>query len=139
LNENSPIPTLLALLACESVIHDAETQSKTLVRVFDRIQSPGVPVPVSIGLYAKLVEGSGPYTIRIRMVKLKDESPVMEVSGNANWAEPESPLEFGMNMRGLLIMEFGDYEFQLFANDIYLGRAVFKVQKLQVPPPLKSA
>ncbi len=134
LAETSPIPTLLAFIVCDTVIHDAGTQKKTLVGIFDRVQSPTAPFAInSVGLYAKMVEGSGPYTIRVRMVNLKDESPVMEISTNANWNAPEMPLELGMNLLGIPLKEFGTYEFQLFANDIFLGRAVITAQKLEVP------
>src|ERR1700674_1385164 len=92
LPESSPIPTLLAFLICESVIHDAETQKKTLVGVFDRVMTPGVPLQMAgLGLYAKLVEGSGPYTFKIRMVKLRDESQLLEISAPGNWSIPEAP------------------------------------------------
>jgi hypothetical protein len=86
-----------------------------------------------LGIYAKLVEGSGEYTFKIRLVNLKDESLLVDISAPGNWQVPEAPLEFGMNIRGLQIPAFGDYEFQLFANDVYLGRAVFKVEKIQMP------
>lgn len=136
MSETSPIPTLLALLTCESVIVDAETQKKTLVGLFDRIQSTKVPVQLAgLGLYAKLVEGSGHYTFKIRMVSLHDESQILEIAAPADWAVAEAPLEFVMNFRGVPVPVFGDYEFQLFADDIYLGRAVFKVDKLELPMP----
>ncbi len=136
-SKDSPIPTLLAFLLCETVIHDAETQKKTLVGVFDRMGAFGTPVAgVNVGVYAKLVEGNGKYALRIRMVNLRDESQVMEINVGADWQKPEAPLEFGINMRGLVIPAFGDYEFQLFADDIYLGRAVFKVEQMQVPQGL---
>lgn len=132
-NSDPPIPTLLAFLACDSVIHDAETQKKTLVGVFDRALSPNLPAAVTVGLYAKLVEGSGQYTFKIRMVTLKDETPILEiVSPPTNWSEPGS-LEFGMNVRGILVQEFVKYEFQLFANDIYVGRALLAVDKIDLP------
>jgi hypothetical protein len=140
LPESIPIPTLLAFLMCESVIHDAETQKKTLVGVFDRLLSSSAPLQVAgLGLYAKLVEGHGNYTFKIRMVNLKDESLVLDISTPANWSRAEAPLEFGVNFRGVPIPAFGDYEFQLFANDIYVGRAVFKVEKMQLPPSAPPA
>jgi hypothetical protein len=133
-----PIPTLLALLVCESVIHDAETQKKTLVGLFGKLSAFALPVLInSIGLYAKLVEGAGKYAFKIRVVSLADESVLFEISQMGDWVQPELPLEFGVNIRGLPINSFGDYEFQLFANDIYLGRTVFSVDKLTLPlaPP----
>lgn len=120
---------------CDTVIHDAGTQKKTLVGVFDIVRSASAPFAInSVGLYAKLVEGAGPYTVKMRMVNLKDESPIMEVSANAGWNVPDAPLELGINLHGIPIPEFGTYEFQLFANDIYLGRALISARKLEAPP-----
>lgn len=136
MTEGNPVPTLLAFLICDSVIRDAETQKKTLVGVFDQVWSPAVPLQLAgLGLYAKLVEGNGQYTFKVRMVSLRDESQLLEISTPGNWAVPEAPLEIGVNLLGIVIPEFGTYEFQLYADDIYLGRAVFRAAKLELPPP----
>jgi hypothetical protein len=133
--ETSPIPTLLAFIACDTVIHDAGTQKKTLVGIFDQIASPQAPFAIhTIGLYAKMVEGEGPYDIRVRMVNLKDESPVMQIEAKAQWANPDSPMDLGFNFAGIPIADFGTYEFQLFANEVFIGRTVIKAIKLQLPP-----
>jgi hypothetical protein len=135
LAENSPIPTLLAFIVCDTVIQDAATQKRTLVGVFDRIQSPTLPLILhSIGLYAKLVEGSGSYEMKVRLVNLKDESPVMEIKVGAKWTMPDAPMELAFNMSGIPIGQFGVYEFQLYANDIFLGRSLMKADKLELPP-----
>lgn len=98
--------------------------------------SAGVPVAVSgVGIYAKLVEGGGEYAFKIRLVNLKDESPLLDITAPAKWERPEAPLEVAVNFRELLFPAFGDYEFQLFASDIYLGRAVLTVDKLTMPTP----
>jgi uncharacterized protein DUF6941 len=129
----SPIPTLLAFIVCDTVIQDAATQKRTLVGVFDRLMSPALPVAMNVGLYAKMVDGDGPYEIKIRMVNLKDESPVFEGTLQAQWQVAEDPLEVALNLQGVPITEFGTYEFQLYANDVFLGRTVIKVQKFQPP------
>ena len=131
----SPIPTLLAFIVCDTVIHDAASQKKTLVGIFDRLLSPSEPITVnSMALYAKMVEGSGEYTFKIRLVNLKDESQILQLEAKGSWIVADSPLELGMNFKGVVLKEFGTYEFQIFANDAYLGRAIFKADKLQVPP-----
>jgi hypothetical protein len=131
LTETNPIPTVLAFLICESVIHDAETQKKTLVGIFDRVLAGVAPTSLNLALYAKLVEGSGQYTFKLRMVNLKDESPVVQVLLQATWANVEGPFELGANFRGLVIPQFGSYEFQIYGNDVYLGRAVFRLDKVE--------
>ncbi len=132
--ESSPIPTLLAFLICESVITDLETQKKTLVGLFDRVLAANTPVGMNLGIYAKLVEGRGHYDFRIRMVSLKDEALVFEVPIAGEWTTAEAPFEMGINIRGMAIPAFGNYEFQLYSQDVYLGRAVFAVHNMQMPP-----
>jgi len=134
--DSDPIPTLLAFIVCDTVIQDAATQKRTLVGVFDRVNSPAVPFVLnSVGLYAKMVEGSGAYKLRVRLVNLtKDESPVLEINADANWINADEPMELGFNFAGVPIIEFGTYEFQLFASDVYLGRALLSVSKVQLPP-----
>ena len=135
MDEISPIPTLLAFIVCDTVIHDAASQKKTLVGLFDQVLSPREPITINnLAVYAKLVEGSGDYAIKVRLVNLKDEGPVLQIEAKVNWTVAESPLELGMNFTGVVLNEFGTYEFQLFANDIYLGRAIMKASKFQVPP-----
>ena len=134
LPEANPIPTVLAFLICETVITDAETQKKTIVGVFDRVLAGVAPQSINLGLYAKLVEGNGQYTFMIKMVNLKDEGRVVQVPILGNWANPQAPFELAVNFRGLVVPDFGTYEFQLYASDVYLGRAVFSLEKMPFPP-----
>ena len=88
----------------------------------------------SLGLYAKLVEGSGSYEMKVRLVNLKDESPVMEIKATAQWNKPDEPMELGMNFAGIPLAEFGTYEFQLYANNVFVGRALVRADKLPLGP-----
>lgn len=134
--EPRPIPTLLAFIVCDTVIQDAATNKRTLVGVFDHVNSPHVPFALNnVGLYAKMVEGAGKYSFRIRLVNLKDESPVLEIGIDGDWSKPDFPMELGVNLAGVPIAEFGTYEFQLYCDDIFLGRALLKADKLQLPRP----
>ena len=134
LSTDPPIPTLVSFLTCDSVIRDSDTQKMTLVGLFDRVLSVAAPTPVTVGLYAKLRDGSGQYTFSIRMVSLADETLTLQVTSQpSHWTDPEAPMEFGINLRGTVVPAFGDYEFQLLANDIYLGRAVLSVRQLELP------
>lgn len=67
-------------------------------------------------------------------MNLRDESPVVEIRVDAQWAKPDDPMELAFNFAGIPIAEFGTYEFQLYANDVFLGRALVRADKLQIPP-----
>ena len=58
----------------------------------------------------------------------------MEIGIGGNWSNPDEPMELGVNFAGIPIVEFGTYEFQLYADDVFLGRALLKTNKLQLPP-----
>lgn len=134
--ESRPIPTLLAFIVCDTIIQDAATQKRTLVGVFDHVNSAVAPFVLnSVGLYAKMVEGVGKYNFRIRLVNLRDEAPVLEIGIAGDWKDPDFPMELGVNFGGIPIAEFGTYEFQLYADDVFLGRALLRAIKLQIPPP----
>ncbi len=130
----SPVPTLLAMLICDQVITDAETKKKTLVGVFDRYLTTGVPLRANLAVYAKLVDAVGSYLFMLRMVNLKNENPVIDLKTNLfEWKEPRQAMELALNFRGIPIPEFGAYEFQLYANEVYVGRATIDVQRLALP------
>jgi len=57
---------------------------------------------------------------------------VVQVPMPGNWANPQAPFELGINFRGLVIPDFGNYEFQIYADDIYLGRAVFALDRMEL-------
>jgi hypothetical protein len=126
---------LLAFIVCDTVIVDQASQKKTLVGVFDQVNSPFAPFQISnLGLYAKLVEGSGAYEIKVGLVNLKDESPLIDMKMQVEWKN-DGPLDLGMNIAGILLPTFGVYEFQLYADDVFLGRTVIRAERLELPVP----
>lgn len=131
---DAPVPTLLAMLICDQVITDAETKKKTLVGVFDKYLATNTPFAANFAVYAKLIDAAGSYLFMLRMVNLRDEKPVMDLKTNTfDWKDPRSAMELALNFRGIPISEFGGYEFQLFANEVYVGRATMNVGRLTPP------
>jgi Family of unknown function (DUF6941) len=130
----STVPTVLALLLCDQVIIDAQTNKKTLIGVFDNVNSYSYPATVKLALYAKLRDAEGVYDFRVRVVSLKDESAVANLEiKEARIPNPLQPTELAINIPVLQFREPGRYEFQLYANDVYLSRITIEAR--QISPP----
>lgn len=132
------IPSVLAILICDTIIVDALTQKKTLVGLFDQVWSASFPTAQRLGLYARLVDMDGEYKFIIRMVSLSDGESII------GFVETEvvkcldrlGIIDLALNLPPVLFQRAGLYEFQLYANDDYIGRAVLKVDQ-QTSPDVK--
>lgn len=119
---DAPIPSVVAMLVCDQVIIEFGTGKKSLIGIFEAINSAVFPTQMKIGIYAKLVDVEGDYDVLIRLVNLKDESRVADMKAQAKGLKREAAAEIVVNIAGLIIPEPGKYEFQLFANDAFLHR-----------------
>src|SRR5262249_45706043 len=129
----SPVPSVLAMLACDQIIIDQQTQKKSLIGVFDNINAPAFPAALNFAVYAKLADAEGPYRFMLRVVNLKDESLLgkMEVEGNVQ--TKTEPMELAIYLMGIPLPEPGKYELQLYANDVYLSRITMRAMKYTPP------
>src|SRR5436190_2156766 len=117
-----PVPSVLAMLLCDSVIIDAQTQKKSLIGIFDNFNAVTYPAGANIAVYVKLADAEGAYKFKIRVVHLKDERLIGEVSADGNVQTQLEPVEVAVYLLGFAVPEPGKYEFQLYANDVYLTR-----------------
>ena len=133
--EMPPVPSVLAILTCDQVIVDAASQKKTLVGVFDAVWAARFPAIQGFGFYARLTDLEGKYKFVIRVIQLDGEKPIGVLeSHEISSTDRLGIIEMALNFPPVPFPSPGHYEFQLFANDVYLGRAVFSVDKLQLPP-----
>ncbi len=131
---DSPVPSLLAILICDQVISDAETKKKTVVGIFDTYASARVPFGANLAVYARVIDLDGTYKFKFRLANLRTEQPIIDMeTSEVRWTNPRAAFELGVNFRNLPIQEFGTYEFQLYANEVYIGRAVMNVTQMQLP------
>jgi Family of unknown function (DUF6941) len=124
-----PIPSALAILICDQVIIDAETAKKTVVGIFDSIWMQAFPAIQKLGFYARLTDLEGEYKFSLRVVRLTGDETVIcgletkPVSASNRLAI----MELALNLPPVPFQCPGQYEFQLYANDEYIGRSLFNV------------
>jgi len=126
-------PYPLAILLCDTIIVDERSKKKTLVGIFDVIYAKEFPAkhrPLSV--YVRLTDAEGEYQFRIDYVQVKTD----KLLGRGNIP----PISITDRLKTHeLIMEFppidipepGEYEFRLWANDRYIGRAKFTAVEVE--------
>jgi hypothetical protein len=128
-----PVPSLLAILICDSVIVDSQTGKPSVIGIFDNVYRVQASFSQRVGFYARVTDAEGEYKFAVRVVYLGDEEKVvagLEISVVA--PDRLKALNLALNLPPVPFPEFGRYEFQFFANQVFIGRAVINVVKLEV-------
>lgn len=131
-----PIPSVQAILLCEKIIEEVETHNKSLISIFNRVNSIGIPVAVRLALYARLTDAEGTYVFKIDVVRLADDKKIAQIIS--------APLEIADRLRSFELAiqfpvpiqfeAFAKHEFQLYANDVFLGHTAIVINKVEGPP-----
>jgi hypothetical protein len=133
--EDAPIPSVLAMLICDQVIAEQGSGKKSLLGIFDNINAPGFPTQIRLAIYVKIADAEGQYKFGIRLVHLKDETCIAEFHLDVTIADRTNSAELAINVLGMILPEPGKYEFQLWANEVYLHRITLNALQGEIPWP----
>jgi hypothetical protein len=99
----------------------------------DVLSTSQLPVIQRLGLYAKMTDLEGDYTFEMRIVHLGDQESLLAgaTAGPISVDDRLASIELALNLPPIPFPDFGRYEFQLFANQVYIGRATLNVTKLE--------
>jgi hypothetical protein len=131
------VPSLLSLLICDYVITEQGTDKRTLVGLFESIFPPSVPFQQQkLAFFARLTDLEGEYSFTIVVVKLTPQGE--EVVSKAalkpvTFTDRLMNVDIALNLPPIIFPDFGKYEFQLFSNESFLGRAVLYCRKTERP------
>jgi hypothetical protein len=130
------VPYLVGILLCDQVVVDQGTLKKTVVGIHDRLFALQLPTARPCGLYARFADLGGDYRLLIRVVRLAGQSEelIMAMEGDVKAPNPLVHTELALNLPVIQYPQLGKYEFQVFLNDIFMGRAVLTVERMEVVP-----
>jgi len=125
------LPYLQALLICDSGTVDRNSGKKTLVGVFDRVIAKDFPTPRWLSVYFKLSDAQGKYKFKVQYAQVGTGNILAEAETDV------LTIESRLDMRDFLITppapllfpEAGQYEFRLYANDMFLGRVAVSAEQ----------
>src|SRR5712671_3475067 len=128
--EDPPIPAVLAFLLCDQIVTEAQTNKKSIIGMFDRMLVATLPAihPQPIWIYVKLADGEGEYVYRIEIIKLDSGQAIGRIDTHPTQIKSRlESTDIVLKIPPMAIEELGVYEFQLFANNIWIGRTMMNV------------
>ncbi len=133
-------PEVKAFLLCDYVLHEAGSNKKSLIGIFEQVNSPRFPFRHGrMSVYANFTDAHGTYELGLRLVRIRDGKILMEAKGmRVQVADPLQVSELGVNLEGIVFEEPGKYEFALYGNDQFLQSKPFQVRKVDQPPGAPS-
>jgi hypothetical protein len=117
------VPVLVAVLICDVGVADPSTKKKNLIGIFDRVFVREFPAQRAMSLYLKLTDAEGPYRLIIRYVQTASGRVLAEAPGEMKATDRLTSVDAILSFPPLPMPEAGRYEFQVWANDAYLGGA----------------
>ncbi len=133
----SPTPKTNAMLICDYVITERETNKKSLIGVFENIGAATFPCThFAMSVYIKLTDAQGGYQFRLELVDLQSDIMIgkSEIPDEVHVPSPLDAHELVFNLRGVRFLHAGNYEFRIFANDRIFGQKKLVVEQVQANP-----
>ncbi len=115
------IPVLIAVLVCDAAVADRSTGKKNLIGIFDRVNVGKFPTQRAMTVYMRLADALGFYKTEVRYVETKTGEVLAQAEGPAQIADRLTSNDLYIDFPPLPIPREGRYEFQIWANGVYLG------------------
>ncbi len=133
-----PIPAddtrLQALLLADHIYRDQDSGKYVVAGVFHQMNVNKFPSNFSrtIGIFASIYGLTGKAAIDIEFVDLLDEEVLMSTNAMEIFCEnPNSPVEFAIEVPPLPLPHPGQYLFRLIANGTLLGSTALNVNPVK--------
>jgi len=115
------VPVLVAALICDVAVADPSTGKKNLIGIFDRVNVGRFPTQRPFSLYVKVTDAEGYYRTQVRYVQVSTGRVLAEAQGELNATDRLASTDVYIQFPPLPIPEEGRYEFQIWANSVFLG------------------
>lgn len=124
-------PEVLAMVLCDLVITDAETNKKSLIGLFDRVETAALPCVVhELHLYLCLTDGHGRLAAAVACVLADDGAVLFRGQTEIEFTDPLQVVELHFVFPDAQFPGFGQYRFQFFADGQLLRERKFFVSPL---------
>lgn len=127
------VPLLIATLVCDTGATDPATNKKTLIGIFNSISASTFPSVRPVSLYFKVTDAEGYYKFEIRYIKQSTNETLAYARGELVAEDPLKSTDILIEMPRLPIPGEGRYEFQIWANDTFLGSTSIDAVQIAIP------
>jgi hypothetical protein len=122
------VPLLLAALVCDVAVADPTTQKPNLIGIFDNVNVQRFPTQRPMHFFMKVTDAEGSYDIAVRYVRVATGEMLAEGRGQLTSKSRLEPSSLILPFPPLPIPDEGKYEFQVWANQVFLGSAVLNAR-----------
>ena len=123
-----PTPVLKAMLICDQVIRDGETNKASLIGLFDNILAHTFPTThPMLTVYARIADAEGEYNFKLELINLENNQKVGEETVTSEVGDRMIMQDLVFRVHGLRFESPGNYEFRLFADSQFVGHHSFQV------------
>ena len=127
--ENQPLsevtPFLMAVLVCDAAIANPNTGAHNLLGIFNRVKAAEFPVKRTCSLYFQIADAQGHYKFDLRYVRVSTDEVLVQGDGTITVNDRLDTPDFCIQWPPLVIPAPDRYEFQIWANSMFLGSTSF--------------
>jgi len=110
-------PLGLAILICDYFIDDSKTHKKSLIGIFNRIQSPKFPCShPQLHVFISLTDGRGDYDTELRCIFRETGDACFGASGKITFPDPNAVIELNFLINNAVFPKPGSYSFEFLCN-----------------------
>ncbi len=125
-------PEVLAMILCDQVITDVDTNKKSLIGLFDQIETAALPCVIhELHVYLSLTDGHGTLPVALACVTVDEDEPLFRGDAEIEFHDPLQVVELHFVFPNARFPHSGEYRFQLSAMGQVLGERRFLVTSLR--------
>ena len=110
-------PEVLVMIICDIVIEDVESGKKSLIGLFDHVNTPRLPSVINeLNVFVSLTDGRGNPSAEIRCIHSATEEELFRTEGAIEFPDPLSVVDLHFRFQGCEFPEEGEYRFQFFCE-----------------------
>lgn len=131
-------PILLSLLTCNRVIFDRMSGTPSIIDIVQVVNAPKFPVRLAnLVFFCELTNGHGKSDLNVKLIKSDNEKILFDQTRPVEFKDVQQVISVTLNMQGIIFPEPGQYHFQLFSDDQFLGERRINCRKVELKEPPK--
>jgi len=132
-------PMGLSLLICDSVLEDKHTGKKSLVGLFDRIQTQSLPcVHPGMAVFVSITGGRGEYPCEIICRHQDGNALAFEAKGQVTLRDPRQVVDLVFRLNGVRFPEIGLYWVTFQVDEVPIMMRPLQVRKREEKAPTEK-
>jgi hypothetical protein len=121
-------PAVLAMILCDLVITDVETNKKSLIGLFDQVEAATLPCVIhELHVYLSLTDGHGELAVAIACVTVDEGEELFRGATVVTFDDPLQVVELHFAFPNARFPRAGEYRFQFSADGQVLRERKFFV------------